>query len=85
MKTVTKFAAAFVLALSAAAPALASDFEGQTTAERNVYLYTADARLKQVPHVTTDVTRGTDAFAQAPALAGDQLNDPVESPISDVN
>jgi hypothetical protein len=35
MKTATNFAAAFVLALSAILPALASDFEDQTNAERN--------------------------------------------------
>jgi hypothetical protein len=35
MKTATNFAAAFVLALSAIPPALASDFEDQTNVERN--------------------------------------------------
>ncbi len=83
MKTVTKFAAAFVLALSVVAPALASDFEGQTVAERNTYLYTADGRMKQVPHVQADVTRGTDAFAQAPAPRA-QVIDPAAD-IADSN
>jgi hypothetical protein len=35
MKTATNFAAAFVLTLSGIPPALASDFEDQTNAERN--------------------------------------------------
>jgi hypothetical protein len=47
-------------------------------------LYTADARVK-VPHVQGDVALGTDAFAQAPALSGGQINDPIRSPISAVN
>jgi hypothetical protein len=44
-------------------------------------LYTADARVK-VPHVQGDVTLGTDAFAQALALTGGQINDPIRNPIS---
>jgi hypothetical protein len=83
MKTVTMFAAAFVLALSAVALALASDFEGQTNAERKTYLYTADARLKQTSHVQADVTRGIDALAQAPARRG-QVFDPAAD-ITDAN
>jgi hypothetical protein len=48
-------------------------------------LYTANARVKQLPYVQGDVTLGTDVFAQAPALTGGQINDPVRSPISAVN
>jgi hypothetical protein len=85
MKTAANCSAAFVLPVSAIPPALASDFEDQTNAERNTYLDTAGARVKQVSHVQGDETLGTDAFAQAPALTGGQINDPVRSPISAVN
>ncbi len=76
MKTVTKFAAAAVLALATAAPALA--FE-QTQLERNTYLYTADARpiVAHMHQVQADVARGTDAMALAPATQ--TIKDPAEN------
>ncbi len=65
MKTVTKLAAVVLFALSAAAPALANE-EAQTLAERNTYLYTADARPIAAHMQDAQAQRGTEAFAQAP-------------------
>ena len=65
MKTVRKFAVATLLALSAAAPALATEAENLTLTERNTYLYTTDARPVG-QHVQQNVVRGIDALAQAP-------------------
>jgi len=73
MKTLTKFAVATVLALSAAAPALAASNvygfqpEAQTLTERNTYLYTRDGR--DIVRHQWDVTRAGDAMAQASAGA----------------
>ena len=58
MKTLTKLAAASILALSAIAPALAA--EEDTLLERNTY------SVQQVQH-NVQAQRAADAFAYAPA------------------
>ena len=65
MKLAAKLATAALLALSAAAPALATEPEAQTLAERNTYLYTADARPIGQHMQDTQQRAGTDAFAMA--------------------
>ena len=81
MKPLTRFAAAALLALSASVPAFAYDFESQTLAERNTYIHTPDGRMHGAK--ARHATRGTDAFARE--QPSDQINDPVKSPISDLN
>jgi hypothetical protein len=68
MKTLTKFAAGALLALSVAAPAFAADPESQTLQERNTYLYTSDARpiVQHQQDFTVRSHRGVDALAFAP-------------------
>jgi hypothetical protein len=69
MKTITKFAAGALLALSVAAPAFAADPESQTLQERNTFLYTSDARpIAQHQQAIGD--RGVNAFAAAPEHYG---------------
>lgn len=70
MKTITKLAVASLLALSAAAPALAVEPEGQTLLERNTYLYTPDARpiAAHQENVQVRFHQGRDAMAQAPRV-----------------
>jgi hypothetical protein len=71
MKLAAKLATAALLALSAAAPALATEPEAQTLAERNTYLYSADAR-PIAQHMQQQQQRaGTEAFAQAPGVSPD--------------
>jgi hypothetical protein len=70
MKTLTKFAAGALLALSVAAPAFAADPESQTLQERNTYLYTQDARPIAQHQQTFASQRGADAFAAAPEHYG---------------
>jgi hypothetical protein len=65
MKLVTKLATAALLALSAAAPALATEPEALTLAERNTYLYTADARPIGQHMQNVQQAAGTEAFALA--------------------
>jgi len=71
MKLAAKLATATLLALSAAAPALATEPEALTLAERNTYLYTADARPvgQYMQHVQQRA--GIQAFAQAPVASPD--------------
>jgi hypothetical protein len=66
MKTISKFAVATLLALSAVAPALATEAEDLTITERNSFLYTADAR-PIAQHVQQNAAHGIDAFAQVQA------------------
>ena len=68
MKLATKFATAALLALSAAAPALATEPEALTLAERNTYLYSAEAR-PVAQHLQQ--RSGIEAFAQAPVASPD--------------
>jgi hypothetical protein len=65
MKLATKIAAATLLALSAVAPALATEPEALTLAERNTYLYTADARPIAQHMQQEQLRAGTEAFALA--------------------
>jgi hypothetical protein len=65
MKLAAKLATAALLALSAAAPALATEPEALTLAERNTYLYTADARPIAQPMQHQQQRAGTEAFARA--------------------
>ena len=65
MKLVTKLATATLLALSAAAPALAIEPEALTQAERNTYLYTADARPIVQHMQDVQLPAGAEAFARA--------------------
>lgn len=62
MKTITKFAAATLLAISFAAPALAAEPEALTLQERNAY-----AQQTQQPVNRAAVYRAADAYAFAPA------------------
>jgi hypothetical protein len=64
MKLTIKFATAALLAISAVAPALASDPEASLLAERNTYVY-ANGPVATPAHAMTG--RGMGAFAQAPA------------------
>jgi hypothetical protein len=73
MKTIGKFTIATLLALSAAAPAFATEAEDLTLSERNTYLFTADARPIQ-QHALQNVVRGGEAFAQAPAASAGLSN-----------
>jgi len=68
MKTITKFATAALLAMSAVAPALATEPEALQLAERNTYLYTADARpiVQRQQSVQVPTHRGIEALAFAP-------------------
>ncbi len=66
MKTITKFAAAALFAISAAAPALAADPTELQFNERNTFINSASAQQAQVR-----TQRATDAFAQAPVSAPD--------------
>jgi hypothetical protein len=76
MKTVTKFVAALMVALSAAAPAFATEAEAITLQERNTYLYTAAARpvAQHQQNIAMRAHRGTEAFASAPAQVGGNSN-----------
>jgi hypothetical protein len=62
MKTLIKFAAASILAMSAIAPALAA--EEDTLLERNVYTNPVNAQ-QQVRHNGAQAHRAIDAFARA--------------------
>ena len=65
MKTITKFAAVALLAISAASPALATEPEALTLSERNTF-----ARQVQQPQVNHAAAhRAMDAMAFAPASA----------------
>ena len=66
MKLAIKLATATLLALSAAAPALATEPEALNYAERNTYLYTADARPIVQHMQDVQLPEGAQAFAQAP-------------------
>lgn len=76
MKIIAKVAIASLLALSAAAPALAFDPEGQTLLERNTYLYTADARpiAAHQENIQAPAHRAVDAMAQAPLATHEQVS-----------
>ena len=71
MKLATKLATAALLAMSAVAPALATEGEAITLAERNTYLYTADAR-PIAQHMQWQ--GGSEAFAQAPVQSAQSAN-----------
>jgi len=72
MTLATKLATAALLAMSAVAPALATEPEALTLAERNTYLYTADAR-PITQHM--QLPAGSQAFAQAPVSANAGITD----------
>lgn len=69
MKTITKFAAAAVFAVTAATSAFAADVDpaAQQLQERNAYIY-ANGPTAQPTHqqFAAHAYRGTDSFAQAP-------------------
>lgn len=72
MKTITKFAAAAVLAISAAAPAFATDPEALQLQERNTYIYANGPTAKPVHEQSiARADRASAAFAQAPVQAAD--------------
>jgi len=72
MTLLNKLALAALLTLAAATPALAGDAETQTQQERNMYLYTPDARLRfpdaqeRQGYPYAAQTQGTEAQAYAP-------------------
>lgn len=66
MKLTIKFATAALLAISAVAPALASDPEASLLAERNTYVY-ANGPVAKPVNAQAINGRGMGAFAQAPA------------------
>jgi hypothetical protein len=66
MKLTIKFATAALLAISAVAPALASEPEAALLAERNTYVY-ANAPVAKPAHAQTMTDRAMGSFAQAPA------------------
>lgn len=67
MKTITKFAAAALLAISAAAPALATEPEALQLEERNTYVY-SNGPAAPVAQYSTQARahRALDALAHAP-------------------
>lgn len=72
MKTITKFAAAAVLAVTAATSAFAADADPASLQlqERNTYVY-ANGPASRPAHeqFVADAYRGTESFAQAPLQA----------------
>lgn len=66
MKTITKFAAAALFAVTAAAPAFATDPEALQLQERNTYVYANGPTAKPVHEQSfARADRGSEAFAQA--------------------
>jgi len=72
MTLLNKLALAALLTVAAATPALASDAETQTQEERNMFLYTPDARPRfpavqeQQAYPYAAQTQGSEAQAYAP-------------------
>lgn len=72
MKTITKLATAALFAVTAAAPAFATDPEALQLQERNTYIYANGPTAKPVhEQAFARVNRGIEAFAQAPVQTSD--------------
>jgi hypothetical protein len=74
MKLTIKLATAALLAISAVAPALASDPEASLLAERNTYVY-ANGPIAKAAHHQAITDRGMDSYAQAPAPSNVTVRD----------